>query len=105
MFQSGGQSDAKTPSVKFESKLGTHLSTHCRDERLSEPCPARDLKLGPMNDNKKKENSHSAIPSLAPSTGIRSSSLHHHLLSHFSVGHPIFNIVLLAQASVGRQQS
>ncbi|GFY31205.1 hypothetical protein TNCV_751681 [Trichonephila clavipes] len=45
MFRSGGQSDAKTPSVKFPRKLGTHLSTHCRDERLSQPCPARDLNL------------------------------------------------------------
>ncbi|GFW71234.1 hypothetical protein TNCV_536521 [Trichonephila clavipes] len=30
------------PSVKFPSKFGTHLLTHWRDERLSQPCPARE---------------------------------------------------------------
>ncbi|GFU13852.1 uncharacterized protein TNCV_940381 [Trichonephila clavipes] len=31
------------PVLKFPSKLGTHLSTHCsRDERLSRPYPARE---------------------------------------------------------------
>ncbi|GFV54070.1 hypothetical protein TNCV_1071931 [Trichonephila clavipes] len=35
MFQSGGQPNAKAPSVKFPSKRGTHLSTNRKDERLS----------------------------------------------------------------------
>ncbi|GFV78274.1 hypothetical protein TNCV_94341 [Trichonephila clavipes] len=48
MFRSRGQSDAKTPSVQFPSKLGIHLSTHGRDERLSRSCPARDLNPGPV---------------------------------------------------------
>ncbi|GFV02568.1 hypothetical protein TNCV_5017361 [Trichonephila clavipes] len=49
MFWSGGQSsESGTPSVKITSKFGTHLSTHCRDERLSRPYPSRDLNLGPV---------------------------------------------------------
>ncbi|GFY12713.1 hypothetical protein TNCV_2449041 [Trichonephila clavipes] len=47
MFQSSGQSD-ETPSVQFPSKLGTHLSTHRRDKRLSRPQPARDLNPRPV---------------------------------------------------------
>ncbi|GFU56312.1 hypothetical protein TNCV_582461 [Trichonephila clavipes] len=43
MSQSGGQSGTKFPSVKFPSKLGTHLSTHLRDEKLSPPCPTRGV--------------------------------------------------------------
>ncbi|GFX25453.1 hypothetical protein TNCV_1998541 [Trichonephila clavipes] len=42
----GGQSDAKP--LEFPSKLGIHLSTHRRDEKLSRPCPARGLNLGPV---------------------------------------------------------
>ncbi|GFW93720.1 hypothetical protein TNCV_4542471 [Trichonephila clavipes] len=38
----------RTPSVKFPRKLGTHLSTHQRDERLNRPSPAWDLNLGPV---------------------------------------------------------
>ncbi|GFY13952.1 hypothetical protein TNCV_1296131 [Trichonephila clavipes] len=38
----------RSPSVQFQSKLGTHLSTHRRDEKLSHPCPARDLNRGPV---------------------------------------------------------
>ncbi|GFX00181.1 hypothetical protein TNCV_296701 [Trichonephila clavipes] len=40
MFWLGGESDAKTPSVKFPSKFGAHLSTHRRDERLDQSFPA-----------------------------------------------------------------
>ncbi|GFW95855.1 hypothetical protein TNCV_1625151 [Trichonephila clavipes] len=48
MFQSGGQSEVRPPVFKSESKLGTHLSTHCsRDERPSQHCPAGELNLGP----------------------------------------------------------
>ncbi|GFU89117.1 hypothetical protein TNCV_2895651 [Trichonephila clavipes] len=43
MFLSGGQSDAKAPSVKFSSKLGTHLSTHRKGERLSRSRPTRAI--------------------------------------------------------------
>ncbi|GFW33582.1 hypothetical protein TNCV_2211141 [Trichonephila clavipes] len=46
MSSSGGQSDA--PSVKFPSKLGTHLPTHQRGERLSQHCPAWGLNLRPL---------------------------------------------------------
>ncbi|GFX58229.1 hypothetical protein TNCV_4049871 [Trichonephila clavipes] len=35
-------------SVKFPSKLGSHLSTHCNDERLSRPFPIQGLNLGPV---------------------------------------------------------
>ncbi|GFS82970.1 hypothetical protein TNCV_1568431 [Trichonephila clavipes] len=43
MSRSGGQSEARQPVFKSQSKLGAHLSTHCsRDERLSRPCPARE---------------------------------------------------------------
>ncbi|GFV83572.1 uncharacterized protein TNCV_5120621 [Trichonephila clavipes] len=45
MFRSGGHSDAKPPSAEFPSKLGTHLSTHLRDERLSLPCPWEVVKV------------------------------------------------------------
>ncbi|GFV38959.1 hypothetical protein TNCV_965251 [Trichonephila clavipes] len=38
----------RDPCVKFPSKLGTHLSAHWRDERLSRPHPARSLNLGPV---------------------------------------------------------
>ncbi|GFU42009.1 hypothetical protein TNCV_4676961 [Trichonephila clavipes] len=48
MFQSGGQSDMKTPSVKFPSKLGTHFIDPLKDERLSQPCQVRVLNLGPV---------------------------------------------------------
>ncbi|GFX86425.1 hypothetical protein TNCV_2563141 [Trichonephila clavipes] len=49
MFRSGDQSDAKTPSVKFPSKLDTHFNDpFLRDERLSQPCPARGVNLGPV---------------------------------------------------------
>ncbi|GFT03368.1 hypothetical protein TNCV_2985351 [Trichonephila clavipes] len=42
MSLSGGQSEAKPPMFQASSKLGTHLSAHCRkDERLSRPCRAR----------------------------------------------------------------
>ncbi|GFW28972.1 hypothetical protein TNCV_202951 [Trichonephila clavipes] len=41
-------SQTRNPSVQSPSKLGTHLSTHCRDEMLSRPCPARDLNPGPV---------------------------------------------------------
>ncbi|GFY19061.1 transposable element Tcb2 transposase [Trichonephila clavipes] len=44
----GGQSDTNTPLVQFQSKLGTHLSTQWKDERLSRPCPARGLNPGPV---------------------------------------------------------
>ncbi|GFV47371.1 hypothetical protein TNCV_4830271 [Trichonephila clavipes] len=41
MSQSGGQSEVGPPVLKFPSKLGTHLSTHCsRNERLNQPCPS-----------------------------------------------------------------
>ncbi|GFU99542.1 hypothetical protein TNCV_4082651 [Trichonephila clavipes] len=43
MSRSGGQSEVSPPVLKFPSKLGTHLSTHCRrDERLSRPFPTRE---------------------------------------------------------------
>ncbi|GFV42237.1 hypothetical protein TNCV_3164681 [Trichonephila clavipes] len=44
MSRSGGQSDAKLPVFKSQSKLGTHLMTLCsRDERLCRPCSAWDF--------------------------------------------------------------
>ncbi|GFX78021.1 hypothetical protein TNCV_971751 [Trichonephila clavipes] len=47
MSRSGGLSEARPP-VKSPSKLGTHLSTHCRrDERLIRPCPSTGIELGP----------------------------------------------------------
>ncbi|GFX47968.1 hypothetical protein TNCV_4113031 [Trichonephila clavipes] len=44
MSRSSGHSEARFPVFKSLRKLGTHLSTHCRrDERLSQPYPARRL--------------------------------------------------------------
>ncbi|GFW26292.1 hypothetical protein TNCV_4423391 [Trichonephila clavipes] len=49
MFQSVRWSVSREPtSVKFPSKLGTHLSTHWIDERLNQPFPARGLNLEPV---------------------------------------------------------
>ncbi|GFU56810.1 hypothetical protein TNCV_2539801 [Trichonephila clavipes] len=42
MSRSGGQFKARPPVFMSLSKLDTPLSTHCsKDERLSQPCPAR----------------------------------------------------------------
>ncbi|GFS77400.1 hypothetical protein TNCV_4566311 [Trichonephila clavipes] len=44
MFRLGGQSEAKPPVLSSQASLGS-LTTHWRDERLSQPCPARGLNL------------------------------------------------------------
>ncbi|GFU95586.1 hypothetical protein TNCV_3332531 [Trichonephila clavipes] len=41
MFQSGGQSDAKPLLFSSQASLVLILSIHWREERLSQPCPAR----------------------------------------------------------------
>ncbi|GFS57326.1 hypothetical protein TNCV_491991 [Trichonephila clavipes] len=45
MFRSSGQSDVKPPVLGSQTSLVLLLSTHCRDERLSQPCPAWGLNL------------------------------------------------------------
>ncbi|GFU03868.1 hypothetical protein TNCV_1718361 [Trichonephila clavipes] len=48
MSRLGGQSEARPPVFKSQSKLGTHLSTqYSRDERPSQPCS--DLKKEYVN--------------------------------------------------------
>ncbi|GFW45287.1 hypothetical protein TNCV_4733951 [Trichonephila clavipes] len=48
MFRSGGQSDAKPPVLSSHASLVLILSTHGRDERPSQPLPARGLNLRPV---------------------------------------------------------
>ncbi|GFU47356.1 hypothetical protein TNCV_790681 [Trichonephila clavipes] len=48
MFRSGGQSDTKPPVLSSQVSLVLILSTHGRDERPSQLCPARGLNLGPV---------------------------------------------------------
>ncbi|GFW14456.1 hypothetical protein TNCV_298761 [Trichonephila clavipes] len=38
----------RNPRVKSQANLILILSTHRRDERLSQPCPAQGLNLGPV---------------------------------------------------------
>ncbi|GFX91810.1 hypothetical protein TNCV_3530091 [Trichonephila clavipes] len=49
MFRSGRQSNVNPPQCFVpKHKLGNHLLTHRRNERLSRPCLARDLNPGPV---------------------------------------------------------
>ncbi|GFX11963.1 uncharacterized protein TNCV_2997471 [Trichonephila clavipes] len=48
MFRSCGQSDVKFPVLSSQASLVLILSTHGRDERLSQPRPAWDLNVGPV---------------------------------------------------------
>ena len=43
-----GQLDAGPPVFSSQANLVLILSTHSRDERLSEPCPARGSNRGPV---------------------------------------------------------
>ncbi|GFS90153.1 hypothetical protein TNCV_508141 [Trichonephila clavipes] len=45
MFQSGGQSDAKTPVLNSQACL---VLIYRPTERMSRSCPARDLNLGSL---------------------------------------------------------
>ncbi|GFU46893.1 hypothetical protein TNCV_640441 [Trichonephila clavipes] len=46
--RSGCQSDVRHPVLKFPGKVGTPLSTHSRDGKLSQTCPAQRMKLEPV---------------------------------------------------------
>ncbi|GFW37353.1 hypothetical protein TNCV_4498441 [Trichonephila clavipes] len=48
MFRSGGQPRVKSPVFRSQASLVLIYQNSLRDERLSRPCPAWGLSLGPV---------------------------------------------------------